>query len=208
MQEGVVLSGFAWYDQQTAFYETASTSTDLCEHCHITNETLMHKRELGAGAHAEFTCTTCHDPHSTQASCDACHVEDLQAAPIPIDSSVCYHCHQPHGESFDCLYCHQPADLHLTDNGAPFIFSRLLITHSQVHQRVTCVACHDASGLEVVYDPDSDSWRTIRSTFLLGKVVTANYQSHQLQGQVDCSRCHNDDNIWDLPVYAGDEGVP
>ena len=49
-------------------------------------------------------------------------------------------------------------------------------------QIVMCLACHDASGLEVGLVEDGDIWLTLRSG--------DPYISHNLQKAVNCTRCH------------------
>lgn len=81
VEDGEVQPEMAWYDRQTGYYESVSSSTNLCSHCHRDTETLRHARLLGDKAHADFSCTDCHDAHDTTASCGGvdCH-EDVIAA--------------------------------------------------------------------------------------------------------------------------------
>ncbi len=75
VENGAVIEGIAWRDPATGQYQAIASATDLCERCHTDTETLRHKRDLGQAAHRGFTCVSCHNPHSTQASCTAagCH---------------------------------------------------------------------------------------------------------------------------------------
>jgi cytochrome c551/c552 len=67
---------------------------------------------------------------------------------------------------------------------------------------VTCVACHDASGLDVGPVEGEDVWITFRTTELLGRANTEPYQSHALQRSVMCDRCHYPDNAWGLTALV------
>ncbi len=156
---GVVSKQIGYLDSQTGYHQSVASSTELCEKCHTDTETLRHKRDLGTGAHASLTCTSCHDPHSTVASCtnSACHTNTLAAGTtIP--------------------------------------------GHDAAHQKVSCIACHDASGLEVKPQETGGLWTTFRTTELLGRATTDAYQSHAIQLEVDCKRCHYPDNPWKLTV--------
>jgi hypothetical protein len=77
------------------------------------------------------------------------------------------------------------------------------VAHSVAHQNVLCVACHDAAGLEVGHLEGGSTWITLRSKFFLEQITTDVYQSHDLQKQVDCARCHYPDNPWQLEQYDG-----
>ena len=159
-QEGAVSGEIAWLDTQTGYYQTVGDSSELCGRCHRDTETLRHERRLGSGAHADFTCADCHDPHSAAAGCDQ-------------DG------------------CHSP--------GA------LAESHDEHHDMVTCVACHDAGGLQVGSVEGQDTWTAFRTVELLGRSNTEPYQYHQLQRDVDCVRCHYEHNPWDLEPLPQDE---
>lgn len=152
-ENGVTLAEVAWLNQQTGYYETITTATQLCQKCHVDTATIRHQRDLGAAAHADYVCTDCHDPHTTRANCLECH-DDVITAAVPISG------------------------------------------HDEAHAAVTCVACHDAAGLEAGPFESEQVWITFRTTLLLGRESTNPYQSHALQREVDCSRCHYAENPW------------
>lgn len=86
-------------------YEEISSSTDLCLKCHLDIDILDHHTPDLTNAHAEYTCTQCHDAHSTAASCssETCHPDTLEPA-SPIvghdDDHVlvtCWACHDGAG---------------------------------------------------------------------------------------------------------------
>lgn len=62
---------------------------------------------------------------------------------------------------------------------------------------VSCIACHDASGLQV--GPAADAkWAVFREGGMAGQAGPAPYLSHNLQRTVDCARCHYNGNPWQL----------
>jgi len=157
VEDGVITGEIAWHDPVSGYYETVADSTALCSRCHRDTETLRHSRLVGEGAHAGFTCTDCHDAHSTATGCAE-------------------------------QGCHQPDEPEWQES------------HDEHHETLACVACHDASGLQVGPLEDGIHWMTFRTTELLGRANTEPYQSHQLQKEVNCQRCHYDENPWGLNV--------
>jgi hypothetical protein len=75
---------------------------------------------------------------------------------------------------------------------------RYQTAHSNLHTGVTCLACHDGSALEVGPLPNEKQWITFRTTSLLGRDTIAPYQSHNVQMEVECTRCHYPENPWRL----------
>ncbi len=207
---GVVDPAIAWKDMETGYYETMRSSTELCTQCHRNTETLRHARPLGSGPHADFTCTDCHDPHDTSASCGDVGCHDSTALPLPtplpehadqVNNSDCTSCHNSVGDIHmnileerptKCMDCHGQL---FAGNGN----HKLRLGHSKFHADIACVACHDAAGLEVKPLEGEERWMTFRTTELLGRTQTEPYQSHQLTRSVDCSRCHAPTKSWGLP---------
>ncbi len=103
---GTVRSEIAWLNAAAGEYEAVDSSTALCEKCHTDTETIKHKRNVDGEAHPDFTCTDCHDPHSTAASCAAfgCH-----AGVLATDTSVTGH--GPPHEPVTCVACHDASGL-------------------------------------------------------------------------------------------------
>ncbi len=75
--------------------------------------------------------------------------------------------------------------------------------HGAQHTGVTCAACHDADGLEVGPQDNGSTWVPWRSYKIDGEATSIPFSSHNLQYQVDCSRCHYEDNPWDLHSMGG-----
>jgi hypothetical protein len=101
----------------------------------------------------------------------------------------CSDCHDAHSTTASCSAANCHPDALTQENPIP--------GHDSNHLSVTCVACHDTSGLEV--GPQEDGiWVTWRTTELLGRENTEPYQSHDLVLAVACVRCHFAGNPWQL----------
>jgi len=207
--DGMAEAGIGWLNPTTGYHETVANATELCEKCHLDNQTLRHKIDLGESAHADFDCVQCHDPHSLRASCTDCHSNITMSTttvsinhPSAKSDDECRSCHPKAwdnhdreiklGGNDDCMTCH----VDLIGDTKQTLAS---LAHSSIHLSVSCVACHDASGLEVGPIEGKDLWTTFRTTELLGHSQTEPYQSHDLQKEVDCGRCHYPGNPWDIP---------
>lgn len=162
----------AWWDPTTDTYVPQSTSTELCEQCHrSTGRGVERQRDLAdSTAHADATCTTCHDPHSGAANCMACHnaqdaetdfVEACWKVYVAPDAS------QPHPDLM-CQTCHDNSGM-------------------------------DPGPVEDEADGPVGEWVTWRTTLIAGIIPsTGVWVSHNLAGPVDCARCHFEDNPWGL----------
>jgi hypothetical protein len=187
-----------WLNPITGYHETLTSTTALCEKCHRDTESgLKHTRQLGNGVHADFVCTTCHDPHSTKATCAGkdCHHNI-------ISNTNCEECHhdalskhtmeQLHSGGHQCVGCHKDL-VGINMNGI------IAQAHNTIHlTKVLCIACHDASGLEVKPLEQDGIWITWRTTEGPLGETTEVYQSHTLQRDVNCSHCHFEGNLWGL----------
>jgi hypothetical protein len=218
-QGTAVTADLAWLEAATGRHEPVASTTALCEHCHTDTDVLRHRRDLGLSAHRGYTCTDCHDPHSTAADCTAagCH-PDVAArfripTPMPLAAatSTVPKNHPTLGFNMNCATpgCHAStvlaAGMETTHLPAPAASPSSGLTlraagHDPVHARVACVACHDASRLEVGPLEAGGVWVTWRTTELLGRSSTESYQSHHLQRAVDCERCHFPGNVWGLAI--------
>ena len=90
----------------------------------------------------------------------------------------CTRCHGSHNTPVKCTDCHDPT----TGRGAA--------AHAQ-HPKVGCTACHDAGGLSIWQDPNSDS--RYYQMYMPERFAHAlrSWPSHNLQAAVDCRRCHH-----------------
>jgi hypothetical protein len=189
VENGVVLGEVSLRNQQTGQYEAVTANDALCGECH----------EVAASSsiHMTMTCTDCHDPHRVEASCtdSGCH------STIPTTFFVLPATptggHPESGSGF-CggANCHAVATAVADTAGS---------IHGIEHSLVSCDACHDASGMEVGPSPDDGRWVLWQDVEVDGQVFRENPFSHEIQREVDCARCHFEDNPWGLPPVTGEE---
>jgi hypothetical protein len=169
---GQVDAAVAWWDPVTDSHVPQSSSTDLCEQCHRdTALGTMRQREIADSvAHADATCTTCHDPHSGAAACANCHNEqDTETAFIA-------NCWEPYlaedaparHTGMLCVTCHDNGGLELRP-------------------------------VDTSDEPFQGQWATWRTGLIAGVIPTNHvWVSHNLSAEVDCGRCHYAENDWGL----------
>ena len=185
MEEGIA-GEIAWLNPIAMEYVSVSSTTELCEKCHVTTtgnafgSGVDHKITLGGSAHLNYGgfideeapptfCTDCHDPHTTEPlGCVDCHAEDIE---------------QPE-HAFGAF--------------------------ASMRDTVTCMACHDASGADVGPSPaeDSDLWVTTLTEMGRSGPTTSAIVSHSIVYTVACDRCHYVDNEWSLTVREADGSIP
>lgn len=169
---GPVDSAVAWWDPVSDEHVPQERSTQLCEQCHRDTEGgILRRRALAESeAHADFTCTTCHDPHSAEAACADCHnADDTETAFV----TACWTPYlapdapAPHPD-LRCETCHDDAGL-------------------------------EARPVEDEAEPYVGQWATWRSVLIAGSIPSTHvWVSHDLTATVDCSRCHYAENPWGL----------
>ena len=93
-------------------------------------------------------------------------------------SEECISCHDTHSLEASCTSCHADP----------------IPGHDEEHTNIACIACHDASGLDIGPVEGENKWTTFRNG--------DPYVSHNLQLEVDCTRCHYANNSWGLSVVA------
>jgi hypothetical protein len=188
-KNGIVLEEVSWRNQQTGQYEAVTGSNTICNQCHA-DVSARH-------VHMSFTCTDCHDPHKVEVSCmdSGCHTDiptvffELPATPTGG--------HPNSGSSF-CggTNCHSVATAVAETTGT---------VHGPEHAHVTCEACHDASQLQVGPSPEDGYWVLWQEVEANGSIFTEPLHSHDIQLDVDCARCHFENNSWGLPLITGQE---
>ncbi len=135
-------------------------------------------------ANATVLCEKCHTDTNVLR-----HSRDLgKSAHIGFQ---CTQCHDPHTTQASCTSARCHASVPRTAE------------HDATHANVNCVACHDASRLQVGFDNQGKTWVTWRTTEINGRKTTASYISHNLQKAVDCVRCHFIGNPWGLLESVG-----
>ncbi|MBP8972840.1 MAG: hypothetical protein KBH93_03100 [Anaerolineae bacterium] len=81
-------------------YAKVSSTSQLCQNCHIGAEVEAHADIVVSGVHADLVCTDCHDSHALTASCGAsgCH-ETLEETPGHDANHARVHCVACHDAS-------------------------------------------------------------------------------------------------------------
>jgi hypothetical protein len=148
--------------------------------------------------HNNLNCVDCHDPHNTVASCtnSICHANILQNNPGPPSTPVGGH------PNVGSPFCGGPTSCHPAATAAA---SKPQSIHGWQHNTVTCAACHDADHLAVEPVAGGGPWVTWQKSILSGNSITKPYFSHSIQVNVDCFRCHFNNNPWNLPMVTGNE---
>jgi hypothetical protein len=167
-ENGTASAEYVWFNQFTQQYDEVSNSTEICEKCHVTTtgnawgSAVSHKISLGGSAHLNYSRFS------------------GPAAP----PQVCTDCHDPHDNSAtpSCEDCHESV--------------RALPNHilgkQGFHVKVTCMACHDSSGL--VPAPVDGIWYTTETTTSRGRTTTSVVVSHSPTHEVLCTKCHFEGN--------------
>lgn len=70
--------------------------------------------------------------------------------------------------------------------------------HDADHQAVTCVACHDGSGMVVGPDAERGMWTTFAVDSTEAGGASYPFSSHNTVLEAKCDRCHFADNPWAL----------
>jgi hypothetical protein len=76
--------------------------------------------------------------------------------------------------------------------------------------KLTCMACHDASGLDVGPPPDDEGGKWVTQLTTVGRAgpTTTFVLSHSIVHDVACDRCHFEENPNELVVLNADGTVP
>ena len=96
----------AWLlDPQSDLYSNDIEPSQLCQNCHQEGSFEGHLGIVMQGVHEEHSCITCHDSHTTTASCtqSGCHLpfqqecETIQSHDKPHEEVTCSACHDASG---------------------------------------------------------------------------------------------------------------
>jgi len=139
----------AWLDVPSALlYSAVETSTELCQKCHLAGEVEDHLSIVVSGSHQEMSCTDCHAPHDTTASCtgSGCH-EVFAAECEPIETHD-----KPHKEA-SCAACHDADGLAIDWNESDQVWDTVVPSSMEGEYRtyashalileVACERCHE-----------------------------------------------------------------
>jgi hypothetical protein len=192
-----VSASIAWWNQVTRQYDAVTGTTALCEQCHRDTEQFHYQVNLDNSVHSGFECVACHNPHTTTASCSnsGCHDGIRPKSSIP-PSTPTGGQHPNNGGFCGGANCHPAATQAALSNYS---------VHGAIHASVSCMACHDASGMPVGPSVELGGWVTFQTKQIDGVEMTVPYESHDIQTQVDCSRCHFEGNPRGLPLVSGNE---
>lgn len=189
IEDGRVLAEVSWLNVLTMERMPVGIPNELCSKCHVDSQGV--KATGGRGV-----------THAISLGGSA-HLNWAGALPQDHRPSYCTDCHDPHSLApKQCIDCHEEV---LT-----------LETHmkgtQEAHANVECLACHDASGMDVAPFPAEDEnarWTTVvTETSRSGEVTTSYVKSHSVMWEVDCSRCHFEANPWELEVLNADGSAP
>lgn len=187
LENGIAAKDIAWLNQATSQYESVADSNELCAKCHADADT-------AENAHSNKACVDCHNPHSLTVSCLDCHKQIKQAAVIvpatPTD-----------GHPNDTPFCEGSGCHSMATQAAQSPMS----IHGLSHTKVPCEDCHDADGFQVGPTQDGGVWLLWHNVEVNGEKVLTPYQSHNLQLEVDCERCHFEGNLWNLRSVSSSE---
>jgi hypothetical protein len=191
------LSAVSWWDLTTQQNQPVQDETELCEKCHRDIGEFHYKVNLDDSVHASFGCIDCHDPHSTTTSCSdsGCHEKIRPESSLP-PSTPSGGVHPNNTAFCGGANCHPAATQAALSNTS---------IHGSTHVSVSCIACHDASGMPVAPSQELGLWIPFRLTEKEGEQVSVPFRSHAIQREVDCSRCHIEGNEWRLPPVTGNE---
>lgn len=128
-------------------------------------------------------CLKCHAPT------DVSQHGDIQLGGAHADYQ-CVGCHSAHdlATSCDAVNCHSDVIKNTTQ----------IPGHDEEHQVVSCVACHDGSGMEVGPDEEQAFWTTFANESANGSMERFAFTSHNIVLESSCDRCHFVDNPWAL----------
>ncbi|HSM24654.1 MAG TPA: hypothetical protein VK856_07325 [Anaerolineaceae bacterium] len=138
-------------------------------------------------ANASELCLKCHAPSNIRE-----HVA-IQIAGVH-DELLCTDCHDAHNPATSCgdSSCHEG----LQDP------DKIIPGHDEDHVNVACVACHDASGMEVGPHAETGIWTTFAAWSVQLEGNSENgirpFISHNISLESNCERCHFSENPWGL----------
>jgi hypothetical protein len=189
MENDIVVPGLAWLNVVSGEHEPVNIPNELCEKCHVTTAGVQvtdgsgvtHGIVLGGSAHKNWAGEW---PQSER-------------------PQYCSDCHDPHAATpKSCEDCHEEV---LTSATHMKGFNDVML------DKVTCMACHDADGMEVGPHPDETMgglFVTLVTSVGRGGPSTDYVKSHSIQWQVACDRCHFEENPWELLVLTADGEIP
>ncbi len=189
VDENGIAGELAWLNVVTGNYEEINYPNELCSKCHTNTSGVSvsggtgvtHAVVLGGSAHLNWA-------------------GEWPQADRP---QYCSDCHDPHSTvPKQCVDCHE--DIPTSDTHMKGLNAIML-------DKVTCMACHDADGMEVGPHPDENEggvFVTLLSSVGRSGTTVEYVKSHSIQWQVSCDRCHFEGNDWELLVLTAGGDIP
>ena len=185
LEDGVVTEGIAWLNPVIMEYEAVSNPTELCEKCHVTTN------GNAFGSAVDHKITLGGSAHLNYGGF-------LGETPPP---TYCTDCHDPHNQApKQCVDCHEIDE-------AGHAKGKYVV----MKDKLTCMACHEASGMDVGPHPDEAMggiWVPTLTEMGRAGLTTTAIISHSVQWEVACDRCHFEENPWELTVYTAEGEIP
>lgn len=176
------IQGIAWLSPLTREYQEVKTPNELCTKCHLKSQGVSYTGGRGV-SHEIYLGGSAHKNWAGM----------LTNVRKP---EYCTDCHDPHSQiAKQCADCH-------TINEAEHAAGKYM----EMKGTVTCMACHEASGMQVGPHPDpamGGAWVPIVTAVnRAGALTSTATVSHSIQWLVACDRCHAANNTYDLPVLT------
>lgn len=187
VEDGVIQEGIAWLSPLTGEYMEVSTPNEICTNCHLTSQGVSTTGGRGV-EHEIYLGGSAHKNWAGQLSNER-------------KPEYCSDCHDPHTQQpMGCIDCHEINAAEHANGSYPIMAAK-----------VTCMGCHEASGMDVGPHPDEAMggiWvPVVTEMSRSGELTSSAVVSHSVQWLVSCDRCHFDGNAHELPVLTA-EGEP
>lgn len=188
---GTLVEQLAWTDESSGQVEIISSPSYLCTKCHTDQAKSGGSQDAGQLAHSDFECTNCHNAHNLQASCaeSTCHtnIQLIISAQVIKPPSHSTDTGNPASNMCGSTSCH----------GLATQVANTPVYHQPIHRNVPCYVCHDVSGMVVIME-DEQSWMTVLESGQGNGAEQLPQVSHTIGLDVECEKCHYNDNAWAL----------
>ena len=183
VEDGVVQQGLAWYNVLKEEHQTVLTPNELCTKCHLTSQGVSYTGGRGV-THEIYLGGSAHKNWAGMITDE-------------VKPQYCTDCHDPHTQTpKQCVDCH-------AINEAEHAMGQ----YPNMKDLVTCMACHEASGMEVGPHPEETMggiWVPILTEVGRSGLTTTAVVSHSIQWLVACDRCHAEGNSHGLIALMAD----
>ena len=167
----------------------------------------------------DIPCMVCHQVKRDNVQPEIAWLEIApieEYAQVSSSTELCLKCHAgidlPNHEAIqiigshaqdDCTLCHDAHDTTASCASSGCHDDVLepvepLAGHDETHGNVSCMACHDGSGMQVGVPDGEEIWSTLLVTEIEGETTASKFTSHNIALEASCDRCHYADNPWEL----------